>query len=596
MIKTACALDCPDACTILVDPLKFPQLDSETSNGTLCSLLNRDIFDTPRIEKPTIDGIEVSMDEALDAVSKLLGSDSLLWRGSGNFAVMQEVTNLLFEKIDGSITKGTLCDGAGDAGICEGRGVNRTLPPEQIGRAEVIVVWGRNPSITNSHIVPYLKEKKIVVIDPVATPLAKKADLHIQIKPRSDIYLALMLSRFIFMEDSEDSEWMEEFAPDFEEFYDFTREFRIKAILMHMGIDLDDMGRLLSYMQHERVVFLVGNGIQKYSIGHYTMWAIDSLASTLGLYGKEGSGVSYLGNSKLGFDNPFEVNCKRVSKVDTKFGDFATVLIQGGNPAESMPNSSRVIEELERVENLIYFGLYENESSRRAKIVIPAKNFFEKDDLRLSYGDHSVKRLNRVLDSDIGISEYEFVKAIYDKLGFDGLKSQDEYIEYWLNQCDKIDDEYRSKAYEEYPYREGFGIDGDDEFLFIDDFDDNFESLKHLQKYRKMSGDKIKMEEYWLLTPKSKHSLNTQFRRDDSVELHPDLGFEDEERVLIESKYGSHMFRVKNSPDVREDSVVIRANVIGVNYLTPPIISEEGESACYQEVKVVIKKSKIILK
>jgi len=590
MIKTACALDCPDACTILVDPLKFPQLESETSNGTLCSLLNRDMFETSRIEKPTIDGVEVSMDEALDMVSELLGSNSLLWRGSGNFAVMQEVTNLLFEKIGGTLTKGSLCDGAGDAGICEGRGVNRTLPLEQIAKAEVIVVWGRNPSITNSHIMPYLKGKKIVVIDPIVTPLAKKADLHIQIKPRSDIYLALMLSRFTFMEDSENIDWMDEFAPDFEDFYDFTREFRIKAILIHMGIDLGDMGRLLSYIQHEKVVFLVGNGIQKYSIGHYTMWAIDSLASTLGLFGKDGSGVSYLGNSKLGFDNPFDIDCKRVSKVDTKFGDFTTVLIQGGNPAESMPNSSRVIEELDGVENLIYFGLYENESSKRAKIVIPAKNFFEKDDIRLSYGDHSVKRLHKVIDSDIGISEYEFVKAIYKRNGFDGLKGQDEYIEYWLNQCDKVGGEYRSRSYEEYPYSDGFGRDGDDEFAFIDEFDDDFETLKHLQKYRKLSKNKPSKDEYWLISPKSKHSLNTQFRRDDRVELHPDLGFEDGQVVEIVSKHGSYRFVVKNDPNIRQDSVVIRANVVGVNYLTPPTISEEGGNACYQEVKVVIAK------
>ena len=51
-----------------------------------------------------------------------------------------------------------------------------------------------------------------------------------------------------------------------------------------------------------------------------------------------------------------------------------------------MPDSSRVCKEFDKVENLIYFGLYENETSKRAKIVIPAKNFFEKEDVRLSYG------------------------------------------------------------------------------------------------------------------------------------------------------------------------------------------------------------------
>jgi len=588
MIKTACALDCPDACSILVDPQTFPKLTADTNNGTLCSLLNRDMFDTPRIDKPTIDGVEVSMAEAFDEVAKALKEESLLWRGSGNFALMQEITNLLFEQIDGTLTTGSLCDGAGDAGIIEGRGVNRTLPPEQIEMAETIIVWGRNPSTTNSHILPYLKDKNIVVIDPIATPLAKQANLHIQIKPRSDVYLALMLSRFIFMEDSEDCRWLEEFAPDFEEFYEFTREFRLKAILAHIGVDLGDMGRLISYIQGEKVLFLVGNGIQKYSTGHYTMWAIDSLVAVLGLFGKDGSGVSYIGNSKLGFDNPFSVECKRVSKIDTPFDSFKTVLVQGGNPAESMPNSSRVIDRLESVENLIYFGLYENETSRRARVVIPAKSFFEKDDIRLSYGDHVVRKMNRAIESDIGISEYDFCKAIYDRLDLDGLQDEEYYIEYWLKQCKDIDGIHYSPAYESHPYCDGFGIDGDDEFLFIDEFEDDFESLKHLQKYRKLSNKKRDNELYWLITPKSKHALNTQFKRDNTVILNPVLGYDNGDSLLVSSPHGSHTFVVKNSSDVREDSIVIKANTIGVNYLTPSTISEEGGNACYQEVKVSI--------
>jgi len=177
-------------------------------------------------------------------------------------------SDLLFEKIGGTLTRGSLCDGAGNAGIIEGRGVNRTLPPEQVEKADVVVVWGRNIMTTNTHLMPYLEGKKLVVIDPVRTALARRADLHVQIAPRSDFYLAVMLARFIFMEDSERVEWMEEFAPEYEEFYDFTRTFRIKAILNYMGLDLNDMGDLLRFLQEGRVVILVGNGVQKYSTGH----------------------------------------------------------------------------------------------------------------------------------------------------------------------------------------------------------------------------------------------------------------------------------------------------------------------------------------
>ena len=590
MIESTCGLDCPDACVLSSDSEHFPKLKAHTNNGALCSLLNKDFFEVTRIERPTIDGREVSMGEALDAVAQALDEESLLWRGSGNFGVMQEITDLLFEKLGASLTKGSLCDGAGDAGIIEGRGVNRTLPLETIEQAEVVVVWGRNIETTNSHLMPYLMGKKIVVIDPVKTALAKKADLHIQIEPRSDIYLLLILSRFLFMEDSEDKEWMDEHASEYEEFYDFTRTFRIKAILEHLRLGLQDIGELLTYLKKEKVVILVGNGVQKYSIGHFVLWSIDSLAVSLGLFHREGCGVSYLGNSKLGFENPFAVKTRRVSKVNTAFKDFKTVLVQGGNPAESMPNSTRVREELESVDNLIYFGLYKNETSKRANIVIPAKSFFEKDDVRLSYGHHNVTTMHKIVSSEVGVSEYEFTRELYSRLGFDALGTEQEYIDMWLDQCDKIDGGFRSPAYDAAPYKDGFGEESDDEFIFIDDFEDDFINSKHLRKYRKLNKNKVKPTEYWLITPKAKHAMNTQFKRNDVVEMHPDLGYSDEDSVVVSSEYGKHAFFVKLNSDLRVDCLLITANTLGVNFLTPPIISEEGESACYQEIKVTLNK------
>lgn len=194
---------------------------------------------------------------------------------------------------------------------------------------------------------------------------------------------------------------------------------------------------MLNYLRNKKVVFLVGAGIQKYSTGASVMHAIDLLAATLGLFGKEGCGVSYFGNSQMGFVNPFDTEGNRVSKVVTDFSAFKTVLVQGGNPAESMPDSNRVQDELDGVENLIYFGLYENETSKRARIVIPAKNFFEKEDVRLSYGHQYVEKMNKVMDTEIGISEYDFTKYLFDAFGFVGLESEEYYINAWLTQCKK---------------------------------------------------------------------------------------------------------------------------------------------------------------
>ncbi|MCK4441809.1 MAG: molybdopterin-dependent oxidoreductase, partial [Sulfurovaceae bacterium] len=503
------------------------------------------------------------------------------------FGVMQEITNLLFKAIDGTTTKGSLCDGAGDAGIIAGRGVNRILPPEQIAKAEVVVVWGKNITVTASHLMPYIEGKKIIVIDPIKTPIAKRADLFIQNMPRSDFYLALMLARFVIMQDDEDREFLEEFAPEYEDFYDFTRGFRIKAILEYIGIDLGVMGELLELIVDKKVVFLVGNGVQKYSTGHFVLQAIDALAIILGNFGKEGCGVAFLGNSKLGFDNPFEIKGKKVQKATTNFGDFQTVVIQGGNPVESMPNSSRVIAELKKSKTIIYFGLYENETSAMADIVIPAKNFFEKDDLRLSYAHHIITPMKKVIECNYGISEYDFTNILLQNLGFEPLLDEKEYIDMWLNQCKKEKEYLISPAYQNIPYQDGFE---DDEFEFIDDFYDDFENNKRLRRARKKSKKDITITEYWLVTPKSNHSLNTQFKRDNKVTIHPSLGFKEGVKVKVSSIWGEYKFIVKHSKDMRIDTVLIPANTIGVNFLTPNILSEEGDNACYQDVKIKLYK------
>lgn len=589
---SACALDCYDACSIMMEEGKIKaDPTNPIGNGALCAIVNKNMSEEARIEVPRIEGKEVSLDEAMQAVHQAMKADkTLLWKGSGNMAVMQNITALLIEKLGGSLTHGSLCDGAGDAGILNGRGVNRNLPLSQIEKAETVVVWGRNVTVTNSHLMPYLEGKTLVVIDPVKTAIAKKAEIHLQIKPRSDYYLAIMLSRFVYMEDSQATQWLEEFAPEYEEFYDFTQEYRIKPILEYIGTDLGELGHLLNAIRDKKTVFLLGAGIQKYSTGASVFHAIDSLAALLGLFGKEGSGVSYLSTMRLGFDDPFAVKCDTVPKALADFSAFDTVLVQGGNPAESMPDTARVEASLEGVENLIYFGLYENETSKRAKIVIPAKHFYEKEDLLLSYGHQYVRQMHTLKASNIGISEYDFTKYLFDAFGFEGLESEESYINTWLEQCSKEGDDYISPAHQEIPYLEGFGEEGEDEFEFIEDYEDDFVNTKSFTKVRTSAKNKMHDERFWLLSPKSKHALNTQFKRENTLEIHSTHGYEQGERLNVTSDTGSIVLEVQLNDDLRQDSVLIYASTPQLNYLTPAILSEEGDNACFQELKISLSK------
>ena len=580
MDKTICPLDCYDACSVeFVDGKLKGDSSHPLTQGFLCPSLNG-FLKQKRITKPRYNGKEISIDEALELLVKKLKDTqkqkTLLFRGSGNMGRMQDVTNLFFEKYGATFTKGSLCDGAGHVGIVEGRGANLALPISQIEKSEVVVVWGRNISTTNSHMMNVIKDKTLIVIDPIKTKLAKKADVHVQLKPRSDFFLAILWARFAHLEEMEDLEFIEAYTEYYEDFVDFFRGFGIKYLIDEVDVTVKIIMDSLILMKDAKVTFLVGVGVQKYLHGDGVLRAIDSLATMMGQFGKEGCGVSYLSDSGYGFTNPFSHNSQTVPKPTVDFSDFDTVFIQGANPASQMPDSNRVIDGLKKSEFVVYFGLYENESSQIANLIIPAKTFLEKEDIRLSYGSEFVGKMPKLIDSDIGISEYELTKYLQLKFGFEALKSEKEYCEEILNSNSKEIDEYlQSSNYDKIPYCDGFYTD-DEKFLFIDEIDDEKSSEE---------------EGYFLITSKPRKSINSQFERDSYIYISSSLGFENGEIIKAISRYGSSKFIVKISDDFRSDCVGIYSGAEGINYLTPSLKSNDGNSAVFQEVKIKLEKA-----
>ena len=484
---------------------------------------------------------------------------------------MQKVTDHFFASYGAILTDGTLCDGAGEAGIIEGRGSNKNMPLSEIEKSEVVIFWGRNPHSTSSHLLPLIKGKKIIVIDPIKTKIAKTADLHIQLKPHADLSLAMLMFRFLHIDGAFDEEYLEEYASEFEDYYELTQTVRVKNKLEEIDVGLGELGDFIELVKDKKVAIVCGVGIQKYIDGADVMRAIDAFAVMLGLFGKEGSGVSYLGASRANITSPFNTKSKKVSKVNTEFSDYTTVFVQGANPVSQMPNSSRVIESISKVDNLIYFGLYENETSELADLIIPAKTFLSKNDIRTSYSHNMMMNMPMIKDTNIGISEYDLSSFLCKEFDIE-FQSEDYYLEHFKNfSVVKIDGMMHVESIEEIPYKEGFDTD-DDEFLFIDEFEKDFDMKDDL----------------FLITPKSSKSLNSQFLREDSVYINSSHGYKDDEYILITSSVGSVKLKVKNNDDVREDCVLIYSGTHGVNNLTNSKHSYDGKSAIYQEEKVRI--------
>ncbi|MDP3300356.1 MAG: molybdopterin-dependent oxidoreductase [Sulfuricurvum sp.] len=574
---TTCPLDCYDACRVVIDSngkLKG-DLTHPTTQGYLCPHLNHfDEFE--RILEPRLHGKTISMNEAMQQLYTSLHISEpqkmLFYRGSGNIGLMQRSMDHFFTLMGATGTRGSLCDGAGEAGIIAGRGVNHVLSPQMINASEVVIVWGRNPHVTHSHLLGSLKNKTIIVIDPLQTQLAKTADIHVQIKPHCDLQLAVILSRFLVSGDMHDKVFLEKYGNKYPEFYQLTQKLELITTLQAIDVTMDQIGSVLELIRGKKTVILVGVGVQKYRNGAEVLRAIDAFGAMLGLFGKIGCGVGFLGSSTQGLELPFQKFQKTVPKATIDFSKFETVFVQGGNPLGQMPDSTKVVKEFAASRFKIYFGLYENETSRLSDLIIPAKTFLEKEDVRSSYGDFSFEKMSKLRHSDTGISEYDLAYGLCSHFNL-SVPSQQECLDLFYDQMVSKNGVNYRKNMPDVPYENGFETQsGKFEFMQQLDLGSNDD------------------EGLFLITPKSARSLNSQFHRSNGIYLHPQCGFELGDRVRVTSKSGSIQLSVLHDERLRRDCAIIYAGTPGVNNLTPSLLSYDGENAVYQENRIKVEK------
>ena len=95
---------------------------------------------------------------------------------------------------------------------------------------------------------------------------------------------------------------------------------------------------------------------------------------------------------------------------------------------------------------------------------------------------------------------------------------------------------------------------------------------------------------FYLLSPKSKHSLNSQFKRETKLYIHPKALFVNGDKIKASSKFGNYIFEIQTDENLREDCILIYSGTKGVNHLTQFKKSDDGFGAIFQEVKVKLEK------
>ncbi|EDM24137.1 molybdopterin-dependent oxidoreductase [Caminibacter mediatlanticus] len=497
-----CPLDCYDACQVRIEDNK---IKGYGITPYLCYKLNN-YFKYKKESLPKFNGKNIMLSYVLnrliDILKKTEPKKVLFIKGSGHMGIMQNITKLFFEKYGATFGVGSTCDGIGEIGINYTRGKSLILPTWIIKNAKKVLIWGRNPYVTNIHLLPLIKNKKIFTIDAIESKTAKNSDYFLQVKPNSDFYLAILLSQMVI----ERNLIKRKDGVGFNKFKEIVFSYSKEELLKKIGVSFEEVENLLEFIKDGAVV-LTGLGVAKCKECYKTTAAIDSLFFLLDFFGKKDSGVAFLGSSNYGIYNPINISHKNeIALFDINLDDFDVIFIQGANPLVSFVNRNEWEKLKEKT--TIVFGKYYDESAKIAKLFIPTKDFYEKKDIRGSYFDEYIRIMNNEkwkMNNKECISEYELTKFLFDAFSFDGLKEEEWYINEILNksELEKVNETlYRKKVFNKPPYSDGF-LTNDKKFHFLS------KDFNYQQK------------PFEIVTAKYLKALNSQFERDEFLYINP---------------------------------------------------------------------------
>ncbi|HTM23258.1 MAG TPA: molybdopterin-dependent oxidoreductase, partial [Kofleriaceae bacterium] len=239
--RSACPMDCPDTCAlqVTVEDGKVTALDGDPgdpfTDGFICGKVRggmvEHMYGPDRILHPLVrtgakgagEFRQVSWDEALalaaDKIREVVarsGAEAILpfaYGGSNGALTDCSVDWRLFRRLGATRMLRTYCAAATTAAATGLYGRMPGVALEDYVHSRLILIWGCNPSATSIHMVPVVKAArergaKLVVVDPRRIPLARQADLHLALRPGTDLPVAMALINWLFENGRADADFL----------------------------------------------------------------------------------------------------------------------------------------------------------------------------------------------------------------------------------------------------------------------------------------------------------------------------------------------------------------------------------------------------
>jgi len=467
---SVCPLDCPDTCSLAVTIEDDQVVDVRGSkvnpitHGAVCAKVAKyypEFVHGPNRLRHPLKRVgpkgrgrfeQISWDAALDiihdrvdSVIERYGRQAVLplnYAGPHGMLAGDSMSLRFFHKLGASLLSRTpLCGGIRAAAYAGTFGAAPGTPLQQVSLSKLIIVWGNNATACNLHLMRQINAAKragarLVVIDPRRVKVAEQADLHLPVRPGTDVVLAWAIAVELERVGGIDRDFIDEHVLGFDAYMQAAREYPPERAAQICGVELNDIRTLARwYKEASPAVIAWGNGLERNQNGGSGLRAIAALPALAGKFGVTGGGL--VGGAGHAFPKTLDkltradfippqtrtINILDVSRLlldDSLDPPIKALFVYNHNPLIVHPDQNRMKQALSR-EDVFIAGIEVamTDSMAYADVILPACTHFEHADIYAAYGQQYLQRAEAVIPP-VGESlpNTEIFRRLAAKFGF----------------------------------------------------------------------------------------------------------------------------------------------------------------------------------
>ncbi len=292
------------------------------------------------------------------------------------------------------------------------------LYTEEPWKSKCVIIWGQNMDNSAgpkaSKIYKALDAgtlKHLIIIDPKRIPMAERGT-YIRIRPGTDIALMLAMMNVIIGENLYDKKFVEEKTIGFDKLAEHVKQYTPEKMEKITWVPAEDVRKIARiFAANKPAANVAGTApIDQHINGFQGNRALAILQVITGNVEIPGSWISIpmirLGDLRMteisdpigadahplfkrfwGRQSPYgQQNLFAESVLEEKPYGIKAMLVNGGNPALTLPDSDRVQEAMRKLDFMVTMDLFMTDTAKLSDIVLPACSFLEKSGVGYVYG------------------------------------------------------------------------------------------------------------------------------------------------------------------------------------------------------------------